>query len=214
MIYFVLVVMFLALVALIFMCSIPDNDSVKNPGIKVLEKAVEQELKLPTIKKEIVNNLNQYIAESDNKIVEIDAQYENEESMKKKKQQNITLEWFVVERALDTISPAEKLIADELSRYQCAWYREVAFTTLKTSKHGYARFDFLVIADISPVGFFLLEYDGKLSHMSDEQLARDTMKNKFCYKNSIPIVRYSSVHYFQIPYQVSMLMHQYKIKKK
>ena len=121
------------------------------------------------------------------------------------------LDWFVVRRAQDQISKAEKLISAELSRYKVDWYREVAFEGLKFSDYGYARYDFLIV---TPKGIHLIEYDGKISHSTHEQKLKDTLKDKFCKNNGIPLTRYSSKHYYHIPYEISKLMNEYGIKKK
>jgi len=121
------------------------------------------------------------------------------------------LDWFVVRRAQDQISEAEKLISAELSRYKVDWYREVAFEGLKFSDYGYARYDFLIVTSR---GIHLIEYDGKFSHSTHEQKLKDTLKDKFCKNNGIPLTRYSSKHYYHLPYEISKLMNEYGIKKK
>jgi hypothetical protein len=121
------------------------------------------------------------------------------------------LDWFVVRRAQDQISEAEKLISAELSRYKVDWYREVAFEGLKFSDYGYARYDFLIV---TPRGIHLIEYDGKSSHSTHEQKLKDTLKDKFCKNNGIPLTRYNSKHYYHLPYEISKLMNEYGIKKK
>jgi len=123
------------------------------------------------------------------------------------------IEWFVDKRALSSISEAEKLISIELNRYNCSWFREISFTTLKTEK-GYHRFDFLVCTPSIPIGYFIIEYDGKLSHSTQEQKDKDRKKTAFCLRNNIPLMRYNSKHYYQLSYEVSALMNKYGIKKK
>lgn len=126
---------------------------------------------------------------------------------------NGPLEWFIVERALSNISNAEQLIVNELVRYNVSWYREVAFHSLKTEK-GYYRYDFLIETPESQVGFFIVEYDGALSHMTPEQAAKDIIKTNYCHKHNIPLIRFDSRHYYKLPYEISSLMNMFHIKKK
>lgn len=207
MIYFVLVVMLLAGIGLVFMFSIPGQPPVKGPSDEQLKRVGEVKAPTPIVIKEATREIKELVES-------IEEPYVYTEPMRKKKQQSNVLEWFVVDRALGNISAAEQLIVNELQRYRCEWYREVAFPTLRTSEYGYARYDFLILTDKSPVGFLLCEYDGKDSHSTPEQLAKDTMKNKFCYQNNIPIVRYTSVHYYQMSYEIAKLMNQWGIKKR
>jgi hypothetical protein len=121
------------------------------------------------------------------------------------------LDWFVVEKAQDQISVAEGMIIKELNKYKIDWYREIAFNGLKFSDYGYARYDFLIITH---KGIHLIEYDGKASHCTDLQIERDTIKNKFCSTNNIPLTRYNNKHYYHLPLEISRLMTKYDIKRK
>jgi hypothetical protein len=121
------------------------------------------------------------------------------------------LKWFIVDRAQDRISAAEKLISEELNKYEIEWYREVAFNGLKISDYGYARYDFLIL---TPKGIHLIEYDGKSSHSTVEQKKRDALKDKFCKNNNIPLTRYNARHYYHLAFEISVLMKKYGIKLK
>lgn len=120
------------------------------------------------------------------------------------------LDWFVVARAQDQISEAEKLIVAELNKYKVDWYREVAFEGLKF-EYGYARYDFLIL---TPKGIHLIEYDGRSSHCTAQQKERDTLKDKFCSNNGIPLTRYNSKHYYHLDREIALLLMDYGIKKK
>jgi len=121
------------------------------------------------------------------------------------------LDWFVVTRAQDQISEAEKLIAGELSKYKVDWYREVAFEGLKFTNYGYARYDFLIL---TPKGIHMIEYDGRSSHNTKEQKAKDLLKDQFCFNNGIPLTRYNRQHYYHLGREIALLMTQYNIQKK
>ena len=120
------------------------------------------------------------------------------------------LDWFVVKKAQDQISEAEKLIVQELNKYKVDWYREVAFEGLKF-EYGYARYDFLIL---TPKGIHLIEYDGRSSHCTAQQKERDTLKDKFCSNNGIPLTRYNSKHYYHLDREIALLLLQYGIQKK
>lgn len=121
------------------------------------------------------------------------------------------LDWFVVARAQDQISEAEKLIAAELDKYMVDWYREVAFEGLKFSEYGYARYDFLVV---TPKGIHMIEYDGRNSHNTKEQKFKDMLKDQFCANNGIPLTRYNRQHYYHLDREIALLMSEYGIRKK
>lgn len=121
------------------------------------------------------------------------------------------LRWFVVERALATISPAEQLIVNELNKYHIKWHREVAFEGFMLTTYSHARYDFLL--EIKGA-ILILEYDGKDWHQNEEQIARDKLKTKFCRDNKIPLIRYNAKHYYKMEEEIGALMDQYNIRKK
>lgn len=121
------------------------------------------------------------------------------------------LDWFVVARAQDQISEAEKLIVQELNKYKVDWYREVAFEGLKFTDYGYARYDFLIL---TPKGIHMIEYDGRNSHNTKEQKFKDQLKDQFCYNNGIPLTRYNRQHYYHLGREIALLMAEYGIQKK
>lgn len=120
------------------------------------------------------------------------------------------LDWFVVDRAQNQISEAEKLIVQELNKYKVDWYREVAFEGLKFTEYGYARYDFLIL---TPKGIHMIEYDGQSSHCTPQQKERDTLKDKFCSNNGIPLTRYNKQHYYHLGREIALLMAEYNIKR-
>lgn len=121
------------------------------------------------------------------------------------------LKWFVVERALATISPAEQLIVYELNKYHVKWYREIAFEGFMLTSYSYARYDFLIEV---PGGIIIVEYDGVNWHQNEEQIARDKLKTAFCKKNKIPLVRYDKKDYYHMADRIEQLMAQNNIRKK
>jgi hypothetical protein len=120
------------------------------------------------------------------------------------------LDWFVVDRAQNQISEAEKLIVAELNKYKVDWYREVAFEGLKFTEYGYARYDFLIL---TPKGIHMIEYDGQSSHCTPQQKEKDTLKDKFCNNNGIPLTRYNKQHYYHLEREIALLMADYCIQK-
>jgi len=121
------------------------------------------------------------------------------------------LDWFVVDRAQNQISEAEKLIVAELNKYKVDWYREVAFEGLKFTEYGYARYDFLIL---TPKGIHMIEYDGQSSHCTPQQKEKDTLKDKFCSNNGIPLTRYNKQHYYHLEREIALLMAEYGIQRK
>jgi hypothetical protein len=120
------------------------------------------------------------------------------------------LDWFVVDRAQNQISEAEKLIVQELNKYKVDWYREVAFEGLKFTEYGYARYDFLILTS---KGIHMIEYDGQSSHCTPQQKEKDTLKDKFCSNNGIPLTRYNKQHYYHLEREIALLMAEYGIQK-
>jgi hypothetical protein len=120
------------------------------------------------------------------------------------------LDWFVVDRAQNQISEAEKLIVAELNKYKVDWYREVAFEGLKFTEYGYARYDFLIL---TPKGIHMIEYDGQSSHCTPQQKEKDSLKDKFCSNNGIPLTRYNKQHYYHLEREIALLMAEYGIQK-
>lgn len=121
------------------------------------------------------------------------------------------LKYFVVERALATISAAEQLIVNELDKYHIKWYREVAFEGFMLTSYSYARYDFLIEL---PGGIMIVEYDGADWHQNEEQIARDKLKTAFCKKNKIPLVRYNKKDYYHLEDRIGKLMEQHNIRRK
>ncbi len=121
-----------------------------------------------------------------------------------------SVEWFIDPRVADNkVSPAEEMIGKILNGYDVEFYREVSFMGLRLATFGYPRYDFFI-----PSLWLCIEYDGKLSHESEEQKQKDELKNKFCQDNKIHIVRYSNKHYYNMELHIESLMKQYGIKKR
>lgn len=87
-------------------------------------------------------------------------------------------------------SPAEEKIIHTLTKLRIKYLREVSFENFKTPNGGYYRFDFFF-----PTRNTIVEYDGKDYHKNNES---DKIKDIFCKKNKIRIVRISSESYFKL----------------
>lgn len=122
---------------------------------------------------------------------------------------NPTKWWQCQHKDLPAPSSAEQLIIDELSLYSVVWHREVEFAGLKVNKYSYPRYDFFL-----PEYMLILEYDGRSSHSNPHQVAMDKLKDKFCKKNGIRVIRYNSKHYYKMSGTIMTLMKEYKIKRK
>lgn len=117
------------------------------------------------------------------------------------------LVWFPVPDVQP--SPAEELIAKELSKYRCKWVPEVAFDGFKSSKWGYYRFDFYL-----PAHNLVIEYDSKKYHSDPERIQVDAIKTAFCWDNGINIVRLTNKDYYVFPTVIEKLMKNHSIRKK
>lgn len=113
-------------------------------------------------------------------------------------------EWFCVENV--SISPAEQLIINELSKYRVKWYREIAFTSFPSSKYGWYRYDFIL-----PGQKLIVEYDGKMWHDNPEKKEIDRKKDQFCKKHGIAVVRLNNKHYYKMPATIAQLMKSHSV---
>lgn len=107
------------------------------------------------------------------------------------------------------ISPAEQKVADALDEFPVEYYREVSFygIPLPSGKHG--RVDFYM-----PSLALVIEYDGEAWHNTPEQLARDKMKDEFCARWWLTMIRLNKKHYHSMDYHISGIMSKYGIKRK
>jgi len=120
------------------------------------------------------------------------------------------LEWFIDKRVKDNpISEAEKLICKYLDMYHVEYIREVSFKGLQLPTYGYPRYDFWL-----PAHMMCIEYDGGLYHSTEEQKAKDTLKNNFCIDNGITIKRYNKTHYYHLEQEIAKLMRKLGVAKK
>ena len=87
-------------------------------------------------------------------------------------------------------SHAELKIILALTKFKVKYLREVSFKGFFTENKGHYRFDFYF-----PEKNLIIEYDGKEYH---KDTTRDEIKNKFCKKNKIRLVRISSESYYNI----------------
>lgn len=83
-------------------------------------------------------------------------------------------------------SPIEAMIIKVLKDLKIDYYREISFRDLNPTNtpNGYYRFDFYI-----PKIDTLLEYDGKNFHKTKKQVAHDNIKNYYCTKNQIKLIR-------------------------
>lgn len=103
-------------------------------------------------------------------------------------------------------SEAEKLIIAELTLLKIKFLREVSFGGFNTENGGSYRFDFFL-----PSYNLIIEYDGKEFH---KDLTRDKIKNEFCKKYNITIIRLNSKHYFKMSETLKGIMGNYFKKSK
>lgn len=89
-------------------------------------------------------------------------------------------------------SHAEARIMAILKKNRVPYLREVSFENFKSPKGGYYRYDFYF-----PNKNLIIEYDGKDYHLEGNE--NDIIKNKFCKKNKIRLVRLnlSSWHHLE-----------------
>jgi len=120
------------------------------------------------------------------------------------------LRWYIDPLiAGNPISPAEQKVADALNEFPVEWFREVSFygMPLPSGKHG--RVDFYI-----PALALVIEYDGENWHYTPEQLARDQMKNEFCTRWGLTMIRLNKKHYYHMDYQISGIMNRYGIRRR
>lgn len=103
-------------------------------------------------------------------------------------------------------SKAEDLIIYYLNKYNIPFNREVSFKGFISPKGGYYRYDFYL-----PQYNLIIEYDGKMYH---DNKVNDIIKNTFCRKNNINIVRFNSKHYYHLNTEIQKLIKQYDKKQK
>lgn len=97
-------------------------------------------------------------------------------------------------------SKGEWIIANILEENNIPFEKQKSFDDLRNLVHGVPRFDFFI-----PEGNYLIEYDGE-QHFIHTNLGwndkehfekvqeRDKLKNKYCKKNNIPLIRIPYTH--------------------
>lgn len=120
------------------------------------------------------------------------------------------LEWFITKEGKKFLyfttevspSPAEGLIMKVLKSLSVEYIREVSFTHFKSPRGGYYRYDFFL-----PKQNLIIEYDGAQYHINNPN---DKIKNRFCKKNKISLIRLNSVHYYCMKDTLSNLLLNHK----
>lgn len=97
------------------------------------------------------------------------------------------------------ISPAEQIIIYTLHKHNIPYLREVSFKGFKSPKGGHYRYDFFF-----PHKNLIIEYDGKKYHKSNN--VNDSIKNVFCHKHRIRIVRFNAKHYYHLEKELLRLL--------
>ncbi len=98
-------------------------------------------------------------------------------------------------------SHGEQKIEQLLIENHIPYKKEFVFKDLKSSKNGYLRFDFAILDDKNNLQY-LIEYDGETHDLAYiqgwntkekilYQLECDNLKNEYCLKNNIPLIRIS-----------------------
>lgn len=110
--------------------------------------------------------------------------------------------WFQG-KGTDKIAPseAEKIIIRALNGHEIEYYTEVSFEGMRYSTGSYARYDFWI-----PSMNLLIEYDGVEAHSTEEQLHRDRLKNHFCKRNNIKLIRFNKYVYYNLGQEVAKLI--------
>ena len=109
--------------------------------------------------------------------------------------------WFVGTWGINDPSPAEQMIINELKKYRVRWHREVSFSDLLSPTGGYPRFDFYL-----PAHKTAIEYQGADYHSSQERIASDKLKAKYCKDNGITLHIYDIQHYRSMRSTIENLM--------
>ena len=119
----------------------------------------------------------------------------NKKRLDNKKLKGLKLKYFTTE-----VEPshAELKIILALKKLKVKYLREVSFKGFTTENKGYYRFDFYF-----PDRNLIIEYDGKEWHKDS---TRDEIKNKFCKKNKIRLVRISSESYYDIEKSIKNIL--------
>jgi len=120
------------------------------------------------------------------------------------------LMWYIDERTYSNpVSAAEQKVAAALDEFPVEYYREVSFLGMELPSGKHMRVDFWI-----PDLCIVIEYDGEGWHNTPEQLARDRMKDEFCERWGLTMIRLSKKHYYCMDYTISGILSKYGIKRK
>lgn len=98
-------------------------------------------------------------------------------------------------------SEAEKLVKAALQKLPYEFHTEISFRGLRYKSGRYARFDFW-LPDIGT----LIEYDGEQYHSSNEAIQRDELKEAFCKKHGIKLIRLDKRHYYKLDSKIQSIV--------
>lgn len=119
--------------------------------------------------------------------------YNKKKSEIKSKSRN--LKYFTTEVEA---SHAELKIMIILDKNRIKYLREVSFDNFVTEKGGHYRFDFYF-----PDKNLIIEYDGKNWH---KDKTNDEIKNNFCKKNKIRLVRLTASDYYKLEKSIKNIL--------
>ena len=111
-------------------------------------------------------------------------------------------EWVVSAYGAGTTpSPAERLIMDELVKYDLLWEREVSFHGFYGEKGYLHRYDFYL-----PDYNIIIEYDGKDWHYLPGKQETDRIKRNYLQDHQIELIVWTTPDYYHIEDRVQSLM--------
>lgn len=120
------------------------------------------------------------------------------------------MKWYVHTHRIKTVAPsaAESKIMNILNNNKIVYYREVIFENCVSKKQFPLIFDFWI-----PDKHLVIEYDGK-HHITDvDTIINDDIKNKYCNKNGIRIVRLNKKNWFTLEKDIYNILSQNIITK-
>jgi very-short-patch-repair endonuclease len=117
----------------------------------------------------------------------------------------IIMKWYIDQHKIKTVPPseAESKIIDILRNKKVIYHREVVFENCVSKKRFPLLFDFWI-----PDRNLVIEYDGK-HHLTDaEIIINDDIKNKYCLRNKIRLIRLNKKNWFTLEKDISKILSQ------
>ena len=119
-------------------------------------------------------------------------------------------EWVVSAYGANTTpSPAEKLIMDELVKYDLLWEREVSFHGFYNDKGYLHRYDFYL-----PDHHIVCEYNGREWHSLPGRAETDQLKADYLMDHNIELIVWAAQDYYHIEKRVQSLMDRLGVSRK